>query len=202
VADHSKGLGRFEKQRQLSGFKSPILLLTMATLPILSYPDPRLHTVAKPVAQIDARIAKLAADMLETMYAAKGVGLAATQVNVHERLIVIDVSEERNTPMVLINPEVVWQSAERCKDEEGCLSVPEYRDDVERAVQIHVKALDLQGQEQLIKAEGLLSVCIQHEMDHLKGKVFVQYLSSLKQSRVRSKLLKAQREEKAAARSV
>ncbi len=174
----------------------------MATLPILSYPDPRLHTVAKPVAQIDARIAKLAADMLETMYAAKGVGLAATQVNVHERLIVIDVSEERNTPMVLINPEVVWQSAERCKDEEGCLSVPEYRDDVERAVQIHVKALDLQGQEQLIKAEGLLSVCIQHEMDHLKGKVFVQYLSSLKQSRVRSKLLKAQREEKAAARSV
>jgi peptide deformylase len=174
----------------------------MATLTILSYPDSRLHTVAKPVAQIDARIAKLAADMLETMYAAKGVGLAATQVNVHERLIVIDVSEERNTPMVLINPEVVWQSAERCKDEEGCLSVPEYRDDVERAVQIHVKALDLQGQEQLIKAEGLLSVCIQHEMDHLKGKVFVQYLSSLKRSRVRSKLLKAQREEKAAARSV
>ena len=173
----------------------------MATLPILSYPDPRLHTVAKPVAQVDARIAQLAADMLETMYAAKGVGLAATQVNVHERVIVMDVSEARNTPMVLINPEVVWQSAERCKDEEGCLSVPDYRDDVERAVQIHVKALDLQGQEQLIKAEGLLSVCIQHEMDHLKGKVFVQYLSSLKQNRVRSKLIKAQREEKAAARA-
>ena len=173
----------------------------MATLPILSYPDPRLHTVAKPVAQVDARIAQLAADMLETMYAAKGVGLAATQVNVHERVIVMDVSEERNTPMVLINPEVVWQSAERCKDEEGCLSVPDYRDDVERAVQIHVKALDLQGQEQLIKADGLLSVCIQHEMDHLKGKVFVQYLSSLKQNRVRSKLIQAQREEKAAARA-
>ncbi len=173
----------------------------MATLPILSYPDPRLHTVAKPVAQVDARIAQLAADMLDTMYAAKGVGLAATQVNVHERVIVMDVSEARNTPMVLINPEVVWQSAERCKDEEGCLSVPDYRDDVERAVQIHVKALDLQGKEQLIKAEGLLSVCIQHEMDHLKGKVFVQYLSSLKQNRVRSKLLKAQREERAAARA-
>lgn len=173
----------------------------MATLTILSYPDPRLHTVAKPVTQIDARITQLAADMLETMYAAKGVGLAATQVNVHERVIVMDVSEARNTPMVLINPEVVWQSAERCKDEEGCLSVPDYRDDVERAAQIHVKALDLQGQEQLIKAEGLLSVCIQHEMDHLKGKVFVQYLSSLKQNRVRSKLLKAQREERAAARA-
>lgn len=166
----------------------------MALLPILSYPDPRLHTVAKPVAVVDERIRALAADMLETMYDSKGVGLAATQVNVHERMLVLDVSEERNQPQVLINPELVWASEDRVKNEEGCLSVPGIFDGVERPSRVKVQALNEQGESITIEADGLLSICIQHEMDHLMGKVFVEYLSVLKRMRIKSKLLKAQRE--------
>ena len=166
----------------------------MALLPILSYPDPRLHTVAKPVAVVDERIRALAADMLETMYDAKGVGLAATQVNVHERMLVLDVSEERNQSQVLINPELVWASEDRVKNEEGCLSVPGIFDGVERPARVKVQALNEQGESITIEADGLLSICIQHEMDHLMGKVFVEYLSVLKRMRIKSKLLKAQRE--------
>ncbi|MEY2791753.1 MAG: peptide deformylase [Betaproteobacteria bacterium] len=166
----------------------------MALLPILSYPDPRLHTVAKPVAVVDERIRALAADMLETMYDAKGVGLAATQVNVHERMLVLDVSEERNQPQVLINPELVWASEDRVKNEEGCLSVPGIFDGVERPARVKVQALNEQGESITLEADGLLSICIQHEMDHLMGKVFVEYLSVLKRMRIKSKLLKAQRE--------
>jgi peptide deformylase len=166
----------------------------MALLPILSYPDPRLHTVAKPVTVVDDRIRALAADMLETMYDAKGVGLAATQVNVHERMLVLDVSEERNQPQVLINPELVWASDDRVKNEEGCLSVPGIFDGVERPSRVKVQALNEHGESVMIEADGLLSICIQHEMDHLMGKVFVEYLSVLKRMRIKSKLLKAQRE--------
>ncbi|MFM7698066.1 MAG: peptide deformylase [Limnohabitans sp.] len=166
----------------------------MALLPILSYPDPRLHTVAKPVAAVDERIRTLAADMLETMYDAKGVGLAATQINVHERMLVLDVSEERNQPQVLINPELVWASEEQVKNEEGCLSVPGIYDGVERPARVKVQALNEHGESITIEADGLLSICIQHEMDHLMGKVFVEYLSVLKRMRIKSKLLKAQRE--------
>ena len=166
----------------------------MALLPILSYPDPRLHTVAKPVAVVDERIRALAADMLETMYDARGVGLAATQVNVHERMLVLDVSEERNQPQVLINPELVWASEDRVKNEEGCLSVPGIFDGVERPARVKVQALNEQGESITLEADGLLSICIQHEMDHLMGKVFVEYLSVLKRMRIKSKLLKAQRE--------
>jgi peptide deformylase len=162
----------------------------MALLTILRYPDPRLHTVARPVAAVDERIRGIAADMIETMYDANGIGLAATQVDVHERLIVIDTSETRDQPMVLINPELVWASAERVKGDEGCLSVPGFYDGVERAAQVRVSALDLQGQARTIDAEGLLAVCVQHEMDHLMGKVFVEYLSGFKQSRIRTKLQK------------
>ena len=164
-------------------------------LPILRYPDPRLHTVAKPVATVDERIRAMIARMLATMYDASGIGLAATQVDFHERLIVIDVSEERNQPLVLINPELEWASETRRKGEEGCLSVPGIYDGVERATAVKVKALDREGQVQQIEADGLLAVCIQHEMDHLMGKVFVEYLSPLKQGRIKTKLAKALREE-------
>ncbi|OYQ38813.1 peptide deformylase [Rhodoferax sp. TH121] len=167
----------------------------MALLPILCYPDPKLHTVAKPIAAVDARIQQLAADMLETMYDAKGIGLAATQINVHERLIVIDVSEERDQPMVLINPELVWTSPTTHLNEEGCLSVPGIYDGVTRFDAVRVKALDEKGQSREIEADGLLAVCIQHEMDHLMGKVFVEYLSPLKRNRIKTKMIKAQREE-------
>ena len=167
----------------------------MALLPILCYPDPKLHTVAKPVAAVDARIQQLAADMLETMYDAKGIGLAATQINVHERLIVIDVSEERDQPMVLINPELVWTSPTTHLTEEGCLSVPGIYDGVTRFDAVHVKALDEKGNSRVIEADGLLAVCVQHEMDHLLGKVFVEYLSPLKRNRIKTKMIKAQREE-------
>lgn len=167
----------------------------MALLPILCYPDPKLHIVAKPVAAVDARIQQLAADMLETMYEAKGIGLAATQINVHERLIVIDVSEERDQPMVLINPELVWTSATTHLNEEGCLSVPGIYDGVTRFDAVHVKALDEKGNSRVIEADGLLAVCVQHEMDHLVGKVFVEYLSPLKRNRIKTKMIKAQREE-------
>ncbi|HVR55025.1 MAG TPA: peptide deformylase [Pseudorhodoferax sp.] len=166
----------------------------MALLTILQYPDARLHKVAKPVAAVDDRIQALVADMLETMYDAKGIGLAATQIDVHERVIVIDVSEERDQPLVLINPEITWSSTEREMGEEGCLSVPGIYDGVERASRVRVQALDAQGQSRSLEAEGLLAVCIQHEMDHLLGKVFVQYLSPLKRNRIKTKMLKAQRE--------
>lgn len=163
-------------------------------LPILRYPDPRLHTVARPVAVVDDRIRALVARMFATMYEAHGIGLAATQVDVHERLIVIDVSEERNQPMVLINPAVEWASTETRKGEEGCLSVPGIYDGVERPIAVRVRALDEHGAERTIEAEGLLAVCIQHEMDHLMGKVFVEYLSPLKRNRIKTRLAKAQRE--------
>ncbi|HSW20682.1 MAG TPA: peptide deformylase [Ramlibacter sp.] len=166
----------------------------MAVLTILVYPDPRLHTVAKPVSGIDARIRQLVADMRETMYDATGIGLAATQVDVHERVIVIDVSEERDAPITLINPEIVWASEEKQVNDEGCLSVPGIYDGVERSTAIKVRALDEQGQERVIEAEGLLAVCVQHEMDHLLGKVFVEYLSPLKRNRIKSKMLKARRD--------
>ncbi len=166
----------------------------MALLPILCYPDPRLHTVAKPVASVDARIQQLVADMLETMYDAKGIGLAATQVDAHERVVVIDISEEHDQPIVLINPELVWTSAGRHMNEEGCLSVPGIYDGVERFDAVHVRALDLNGQARTIEADELLAVCVQHEMDHLMGKVFVEYLSPLKRNRIKTKMVKAQRE--------
>jgi peptide deformylase len=166
----------------------------MALLPILCYPDPRLHTVAKPVATVDERLRTLVADMLATMYDANGIGLAATQVDVHERLIVIDVSEQRNEPLVLVNPEIVWASEETQVGDEGCLSVPGIYDGVERASAIRVRALDGDGRERVLEAEGLLAVCIQHEMDHLQGKVFVEYLSPLKRNRIKTKMLKARRE--------
>jgi peptide deformylase len=166
----------------------------MALLPILCYPDPRLHTVAKPVQEVDARIRTLVQDMLETMYEANGIGLAATQVDVHERLVVIDISEERNQPLVLINPEIVWASEETQIGDEGCLSVPGIYDGVERSSAIRVRALDADGQSREVSAEGILAVCIQHEMDHLLGKVFVEYLSPLKRNRIKSKMLKARRE--------
>lgn len=166
----------------------------MALLPILTYPDPRLHTVAKPVQAVDARVRGLITDMLETMYDANGIGLAATQVDVHERLIVIDVSEERNQPIVLINPEIVFASDEKQVGDEGCLSVPGIYDGVERASAIRVRALDGEGQSRELSAEGLLSVCIQHEMDHLMGKVFVEYLSPLKRNRIKTKMLKARKD--------
>ena len=167
----------------------------MALLPILCFPDPKLHTVAKPVQAVDARIKSLIADMLDTMYEAKGIGLAATQVNVHERLIVIDVSEERDEALVLINPQTVWTSAEMHLNEEGCLSVPGIYDGVQRHDAITVSALDGHGNAHTVQAEGLLAVCIQHEMDHLMGKVFVEYLSPLKRNRIKTKMIKAQRED-------
>jgi peptide deformylase len=167
----------------------------MAQLTILRFPDPRLHTVARPVAAVDERIRALAASMLETMYAENGVGLAATQVDVHERLIVMDTSDSRDQPQVLINPEIVWASDERAVVEEGCLSVPQIYDKVERHARVKVRALDRDGQPFEIDAEGLSAVCVQHEMDHLRGKVFVEYLSGLKRDRIRTKMLKRTRDE-------
>ena len=167
----------------------------MAKRTILSYPDERLHTVARPVQGVDARIKSLVADMLETMYEAEGIGLAATQVDVHERLVVIDISETRNEPLVLINPEIVWASADKVLNEEGCLSVPGIYDGVERSRAVRCSALDEHGELRSIEAEGLLAVCIQHELDHLLGKVFVEYLSPLKRNRIKGKLLKARRED-------
>ena len=164
----------------------------MAILQILQYPDERLHKVAKPVVRVDARVQKIADDMAETMYAAPGVGLAATQVDVHERIITIDVSETRRDLLVLINPKIIVATgmAER---EEGCLSVPGIYEKLERAERITVEALDRNGKLFRQDADDLLSVCIQHEMDHLQGKVFVEYLSRLKQNRIRSKLKKRTR---------
>jgi peptide deformylase len=167
----------------------------MALLNILCYPDPRLHKVAKPVTEFDDKLRTLVADMLETMYESQGVGLAATQVDVHLRLVVMDTSDDRNQPVVLINPEITWFSDERVKGEEGCLSVPGIYDGVERAVAVKVKAADEQGQVRELAAEGLMAVCVQHELDHLMGKVFVEYLSPLKRNRIKTKMLKAQRED-------
>jgi peptide deformylase len=167
----------------------------MARLNILRYPDPRLHTVAHPVAVVDDRIRRLVDDMLETMYAADGVGLAATQVDVHERVIVMDTSESRDDPRVLVNPEIVARSEETTLAEEGCLSVPAIYDKVKRHARVTVRALGRDGQTQEFEAEGLLSICVQHEMDHLMGKVFVEYLSSLKRDRIKTKMLKKTREE-------
>lgn len=166
----------------------------MALLPILQYPDPRLHTVAKPVAQVDDRIRQLVDDMLETMYDAKGVGLAATQINVHERVVVIDTSEERNDPLVLINPEIIWTSDEMIVWEEGCLSVPTIYDKVDRHARVRVRALNRDGEPYEFEGEELLGVCVQHELDHLSGKVFVEYLSPLKRNRIKTKLVKARRD--------
>ena len=171
-----------------------LVMYDAQTLPILCFPDPRLHTVARPVAMVDARVRELTQRMLATMYEANGIGLAATQVDVHERLVVIDVSEERNQPMVLINPEIEWLSPEKRKGEEGCLSVPGIYDGVERSIAVRVRALDATGNSRTVDAEGMLAVCIQHEMDHLLGKVFVEYLSPLKRTRIKSKMVKAQRE--------
>jgi len=167
----------------------------MAKLNILRYPDPRLNTVAKPVAEVDERIRRLVDDMLESMYAADGVGLAATQVDVHERVIVMDTSEARNDPRVLINPELVEKSEEMTFVDEGCLSVPLVYDKVQRHARVVVRALDRDGHVREFEAEGLLAICVQHEMDHLLGKVFVEYLSQLKRDRIRTKMLKKAREE-------
>jgi len=167
----------------------------MAQLPILRYPDPRLHTVAKPVGEVTERIRRLVDDMLETMYQADGVGLAATQVDVHERVIVMDTSEERNEPRVLINPELVERSEEMMLGDEGCLSVPQIYDKVPRHARVKVRAIGRDGQSYEFEAEGLTAVCVQHEMDHLVGKVFVEYLSPLKRDRIKSKMLKKSREE-------
>ena len=164
----------------------------MALLPILHYPDERLHTVAAPVAAVDDRIRQLVRYMAETMYAAPGIGLAATQVDVHEQVIVIDVSETHDGLLVLINPEIIASSGEE-ESEEGCLSVPGIFDRVRRAERVTVRALDEHGVARDIEADGLLAVCIQHEMDHLRGKVFVEYLSRLKQERITAKLRKQRR---------
>lgn len=166
----------------------------MALLPVLCYPDPRLHKVAKPVQQVDARIKKIVADMAETMYDAPGVGLAATQVDIHERIVVIDVSDEQNQLMVFINPEIIWASPEKKTWREGCLSVPEFYDEVERPSEIKVRALDIDGKEFELDADGLLAVCLQHELDHLQGKVFVEYLSILKRTRISQKMKKRAKE--------
>jgi peptide deformylase len=165
----------------------------MGILNIIHYPDERLHAVATPVAEVNEEIRFLAADMAETMYAAPGIGLAATQVNVRRQVFVVDISEERNRLQVFINPEIV-ASEGNIEHEEGCLSVPGIYETVTRAEKITVKALDVEGQSFTLRAEGLLAICIQHEIDHLKGKVFVEYLSRLKLNRIRQKMLKQMRE--------
>ncbi len=167
----------------------------MSKLDILRYPDPRLHKVARPVAAVDERIRRLVDDMLETMYEAEGVGLAATQVDVHERVITIDVSDAHDDPLVLINPELIETSEEMTLVDEGCLSVPEIYDKVPRHARIRVRALDRSGEPREFAAEGLLSIAVQHEMDHLLGKVFVEYLSPLKRTRIKTRMLKKTRDE-------
>ncbi|UOO81803.1 peptide deformylase [Uruburuella testudinis] len=161
----------------------------MALLNILKYPDERLHTVAAPVAEIDGRIKTLVADMFETMYASHGIGLAATQVDVHERVVVMDLTEEHNEPRVFINPTITHKDGETTY-EEGCLSVPGIYDTVTRAERVTVEAFDENGEKFTLEADGLLAICIQHELDHLMGKVFVEYLSPLKQNRIKTKLKK------------
>jgi len=162
----------------------------MALLNILRYPDPRLHKVAKPVTEFGARLDKLIADMAETMYEAPGVGLAASQVDVHEQLVLIDTSDTKDALKVFINPEITWASDEKQIYDEGCLSVPGVYDGVERPARVKVRALDQHGKPFELEADGLLAVCIQHEMDHLMGKVFVEYLSPLKRNRIKAKMVK------------
>lgn len=165
----------------------------MAILNILHYPDERLHTVAQPVAEVDDQIRRLIDDMAETMYAAPGIGLAATQVDVHKQVVVIDISEDKSSLLALINPKIVASSGRR-EYEEGCLSVPGIYETVCRADRVAVEALDRNGQSFTLEADGLLATCVQHEIDHLKGKVFVEYLSPLKQGRIKKKLKKHLRE--------
>jgi peptide deformylase len=167
----------------------------MSKLDILRYPDPRLHKVARPVDAVDERVRRLVDDMLETMYEAEGVGLAATQVDVHERVIVIDTSDAHDDPRVLINPELIETSEEMTFVDEGCLSVPEIYDRVQRHARVRVRALDRSGELREFDAEGLFAICVQHEMDHLLGKVFVEYLSPLKRTRIKTRMLKKTREE-------
>ena len=164
----------------------------MALLPILHYPDPRLHKVSAPVPAVDDRIRQLIRDMAETMYAAPGIGLAASQVDVHERVLIIDISEARNELQAFVNPQIIEASGE-AECEEGCLSVPGIFEKVRRAEKVKVRALNVEGEEFILDAEGMLAVCIQHEIDHLDGKVFVEYLSRLKQRRIAAKLKKQQR---------
>lgn len=178
-----------DKTRSINSFKSGF----MALLPILRYPDPRLHTKAAVIKEVDAGVRRLAADMAETMYAAPGIGLAATQVDQHLRLIVIDISEDKSQLLTLINPELLEKSGE-CEGEEGCLSVPGIYETVTRAKHVRVRALGLDGKPFELAADDLLAVCIQHEMDHLEGKVFVEYLSRLKRERIKTKLVKQARE--------
>lgn len=166
----------------------------MALLSILEFPDPRLRTVAKPVAEVDDRIRKLIDDMFDTMYNAPGIGLAATQVNVHEQVIVIDLSENKDEPMVFINPEIDVIDETLFDYEEGCLSVPGFYEEVTRPRHVRLTALDRNGQSYVMEPEGLLAVCIQHEVDHLKGKLFVDYISNIKRQRIRKKLEKQHRE--------
>jgi len=166
----------------------------MALLRVLRYPDPRLHKVARPVNRVDDETRRLVRDMAETMYAAPGIGLAATQVDVHKQVIVIDTSDTRDELLVLINPEIVWRSETQRECEEGCLSLPGVYETVKRAEKVRVRALNADGDPFERDAEGLLAVCIQHEMDHLRGKVFVEYLSRLKQGRIRAKLEKQLRQ--------
>jgi peptide deformylase len=162
----------------------------MPTLEILCYPDPRLHKIAKNVTHFDDRLEKMVADMAQTMYEAPGIGLAATQVNIQENIIVIDISDSRDELQVFINPEIIWASEEKKSWREGCLSVPEYFDEVTRPDRVKVRAQDLKGEYFEIDAEGIMSVCLQHEIDHLIGKVFVEYLSPLKRARVKGKMKK------------
>jgi peptide deformylase len=177
----------------LDFFACRIHLSAMALLPILEFPDPRLRTRAAPVAEVDAGIRKLIDDMFETMYAAPGIGLAATQVNVHKRVLVVDISEDRSKPLALINPEIIALEGVE-ETEEGCLSVPGIYDKVTRAEKIRIRTLDRTGKQIEIDADGLLAVCIQHEMDHLEGKLFVDYLSELKRTRIRKKLEKERKD--------
>ncbi|MBK9244176.1 MAG: peptide deformylase [Burkholderiales bacterium] len=169
----------------------------MAKLTILEYPDPRLRTVARPVTAFDANFRRLVADMAETMYAAPGIGLAATQVDQHIQLIVIDVSETKDQLRVFVNPQILWASEETALCEEGCLSVPSIYDEVRRPARVRVRALDADGKPFELDCEGLLAVCVQHEMDHLSGRVFVDYLSALKQDRIRTKMKKRRTREAA-----
>lgn len=171
-------------------------LIQMARLPILRYPDPRLLKPSRPVTDFDVSLKSLIADMAQTMYEAPGVGLAAPQINVHKQLIVIDVSEQKNELKVFINPRIVKASEEKATFEEGCLSLPGIYDEVERPARVSVRAQDADGKEFEIEAEGLLAVCVQHEIDHLKGAVFVDYLSPMKRNRIKKKLLKEEREMK------
>jgi len=168
----------------------------MALLPILEFPDPRLRTLAKPVTQVDDAIRQLVKDMFETMYDAPGIGLAATQVNVHQRVVVIDISEEKNQPQVFINPEVEILDEEFCEYDEGCLSVPGFYETVIRPATIRVTALNEKGEKFTLTPDGLLATCIQHELDHLNGKLFVDHISSFKRARIRSKLEKKHKAEK------